>query len=204
MPSWRLENADDIAAANKYTFFKSPPEAIALVRPGDTVKLIFVFDSADPEAPHAERMWVLVDKVEADGRFLGRLDNAPAWIKDLQYGDEVAFDACHIINSPHDSDDNIVERYIKRCFVTQRILRDGAKVGYLYREEPDNDKDSGWRLTANDESDEYMDDADNIAFVSLGRVLSNDDSFIDLLDAPVGAAFARDMRTGAFVQLEDD
>jgi hypothetical protein len=204
MPSWRLDDADEIASANKYTFFKSTPEAIALVLPGEVVKLIFVFDSDDPDAPRAERMWVLVDKIEDGGRFLGRLDNDPAWIQDLKHGDQVAFEARHIINTQHDSDDNIVERYIKRCFVTQRILRDGARVSYLYREEPGNDKDSGWRFAANDESDEYMDDADNVAVVSIGRVLSEDDTFIDLLDAPAGAAFARDAQTGRFVRLPDE
>jgi hypothetical protein len=204
MPSWTLDDADEIAAAHKYTFFKSPPEAIALVRPGEVVKLIFVFDSDDPEAPRAERMWVLVDRIEAGGRFVGRLNNQPAWIRDLKPDDEVVFEARHIINTEHDSNDNLVERYIKRCFVTQRILSDGAKVGYLYREEPDNEDDSGWRFTANDESDEYMDDSKNIAFVSIGLVLSRDDSFIDLLDTPAGAAFARDTRTDTFVRLEGD
>jgi hypothetical protein len=203
MPSWKLENADEVVAAHKYTFFKSPRETIALVRPGELVKLIFTFDSEDPEAPRAERMWVIVDKIDAGGRFIGRLDNEPDWIKDLKLGDEVAFDARHIINTEHDSDDNIVERYIKRCYVTQRILKDGAKVGHLYREEPDNEKDSGWRFTANDETDEYMDDSKNVAFVSVGLVLSKDDSFIDLLDAPAGASFVRDPETQAFVPPSD-
>jgi len=203
MPSWTLENADDVAAQNKYTFFKSPREAIALVRPGDIVKLIFLFESSDPEAPRAERMWVIVERIDGDGRFFGRLDNQPRWIQDLKPDDGVAFDARHIINTPYDSDDNLVERYIKRCYVTQRVLRDGAKVGYLYREAPDRDDDSGWRFTAGDESDEYMDDADNAAYVSVGAVLSKDDSFIDLLDAPAGAAFQWDGRAKAFVPEGD-
>jgi hypothetical protein len=203
MSTWTLENADDVAAQNKYTFFKSPREAIALVRPGDIVKLIFMFESSDPEAPRAERMWVIVDRIDGDGRFCGRLDNQPRWIKDLKPGDDVAFDARHIINTQYDSDDNLVERYIKRCYVTQRVLRDGAKVGYLYREAPDQDNDSGWRFTAGDESDAYMDDADNAAYVSIGAVLSKDDSFIDLLDAPAGAAFQWDARAKAFVPEED-
>lgn len=203
MSTWKLENADEIAATNKYTFFKSPRETISLVQPGEIVKLIFVFDSENPEAPRAERMWVIVDHIYPNGRFVGRLDNEPQWIEDLKLGDEVAFDARHIINTEHDSDDNIVERYIKRCFVTQRILRDGAKVGYLYREEPDNESDSGWRFTANDESDDYMDNSENIAFVSIGLVLSKDDSFIDLLGAPAGASFVRDTRTQAFVPVVD-
>jgi hypothetical protein len=203
MPTWTLENADDVAAQNKYTFFKSPREAIALVRPGDIVKLIFLFESSDPEAPGAERMWVIVDRIDGDGRFFGRLDNQPRWIKDLNCGDDVAFGARHIINTPYDSDDNLVGRYIKRCYVTKRVLRDGAKVGYLYREAPDQDDDSGWRFTAGDESDEYMDDADNAAYVSVGRVLSKDDSFIDLLDAPIGTAFERDRDTMVFVRETD-
>ena len=203
MPSWMLEDADEVAAANKYTFFKSPRETIALVRPGEIVKLIFIFDSDDPDAPRAERMWVIVDQIQSDGRFIGRLDNSPHWIEDLKRGDEVVFDARHIINTEHDSDDNIVERYIKRCYVTQKVLREGARVGYLYREEPESEHDSGWGFTAGDESEEYMDDAKNIAFVSVGLVLSKDDSFIDLLDAPVGASFVRDAETGAFVPVSE-
>lgn len=62
---------------------------------------------------------------------------------------------------------------------------------------------SSTRSTAGDESEAYMDEADNVACVSIGRVLSNDDSFIDLLDAPIGAAFERDRDTMAFVREMD-
>ena len=203
-PSWRLENTDALAASNKYTFYKTPRDLIAKVKPGEVVKLIFKFESDDPEAPSGERMWVLVDAVESDGTFKGRLNNEPAWIKDLKLDDPLTFDASHIINTEHDDDDNIVERYIKRCFVTNRILEDGAKVGYLYREDPDEERDSGWRFTANDESDGYMGNTDNIRYVSLGLVLSFDDSFVHLLDEPSGSSFARDNRTGLFVRLKDD
>lgn len=203
MPSWTLEDADDIAAESKYTFFKLPRETIALVRPGEVVKLIFTFDSDDPQAPGAERMWVIVDRIEADERFTGRLDNQPRWIKDLDPGDQVTFEARHIINTEHDSHDNLVEKYSMRCFVTHRILRDRAKVGYLYREAPDYENDSGWRFTANDETDEYMDDSDNASYVALGRVLSLDDSFIELLYLPAGVSFVRDPDTQAFVPLPD-
>lgn len=131
MPSWELDDADAIAAAHKYTFYKPPAEIIAQVRPGETVKLIFVFESDDPEAPRAERMWVLVDAVNDDGSFAGRLDNQPQWIKDLQYGDAVRFDASHIINTEHDDDDNLVERYSKLCFVTNRLLKDDSFIALL-------------------------------------------------------------------------
>ena len=44
------------------------------------------------------------------------------------------------------------------CIATNRITVEGCKVGYCYREKPDGDWDSGWRFTAGDESDTYMDD----------------------------------------------
>lgn len=204
MSSWRLVNADVIAAENKYTFYKPSREVIAKVVAGEVVKLIFQFDSDDHDAPAAERMWVLVDEVKGEGQFKGRLNNEPMYIKDIKLDDPVDFDASHIINTEHDDDNNIVERYIKRCFVTKRVLNEGQRVGYLYREEPEEERDSGWRITSNTESGEYMDDADNLAYVSLGAVLSRDDSFIELLDKPAGSAFARNAETGQFVPVVDD
>jgi hypothetical protein len=204
MPSWHLENADQIAAENKYTFYKPSRDIILRVMPGEVVKLIFRFDSDDPQAPAAERMWVRVDEVIAGGRFRGRLDNEPRYIKDLKPDDPLEFEACHIINTEHDDNDNLVELYIKRCFVTKRVLDEGFSVGYLYREEPDREDDSGWRVTSNTESDEYMDDSANIAYVSLGAVLSRDDSFVDLLDHPAGSAFVRDIETGNYLPAEDE
>ena len=202
MPSWHLLDAADLAARHPYTFYKSPPEAIAQIRPGEVVKLIFAFHSDNPQAPAAERMWVLVDAIDAETHFTGKLDNMPGHIQDLKAKDPIVFEARHIINTEHDDDDNLVNRYALLCFVTKRVLEDGMPVGFLYREEPDNEDDSGWRFTANDESDDYMDDSANVALVSLGAVLSVDDRFVDLLDAPVGSAFGIDRATGRFVAVE--
>lgn len=80
--------------------------------------------------------------------------------------------------------------------MTRRVLDDGCPVGYLYREEPDDGEDSGWRITANDESEDYMDDAENLACVSLGVVLN--------LDEPEGAADVRNPETGQFEPCEDE
>lgn len=204
MPSWHLVDADELAAAHKYTFYKPSRDLIAKVVPGENVKLIFAFESEDPEAPGAERMWVLVDAIEADGRFRGRLDNDPTWIKDLRHLDPVDFEARHIIDTDHDDPDNLVRKYIKRCFVTNRILEDGQRVGYLYREAPDEEGDSGWRFTAGDESEAYMEDAENSRYVSLGAVLSKDDSVIELLDLSAGAAFVRNDETGQWDSVERD
>ena len=86
--------------------------------------------------------------------------------------------------------------------MTNNILHEGRQVGYLYREQPDQQDDSGWRFTAGDETDEYMDDANNASYVSLGAVLRQDDSILSLLDREVGVAFVRDDK-GDFVELDD-
>jgi hypothetical protein len=95
----------------------------------------------------------------------------------------------------------MTDKYIKRCFVTNNILYDGEPVGYLYREKPDRDNDSGWRLTAGYETDEYMDDASNFSYVSLGAVLRQDDSFVSLLKHEAGIAFVKDQK-GQFIEVE--
>ena len=43
------------------------------------------------------------------------------------------------------------------CIVSDRITKEGFKVGYMYREAPDEDNpDSGWRFLAGDEDEAYM------------------------------------------------
>lgn len=199
--SWELENAQKIADDYPYTFYKPSKEVVSQLKAGNQAKLIFEFESKDPEAPRAERMWVEITEVTQND-FSGYLDNDPAYIKDLKYKDPIKFNECHIIDT--DLDDpvpSITDKYIKRCFVTNNILYEGQLVGYLYREEPDKDDDSGWRFATGSESDEYMDDSNNISYVSLGAVLREDDSFVDLLEREEGVAFAKD-EEGNFVELD--
>lgn len=116
----------------------------------------------------------------------------------------MVFGKCHIINTEHDGPDNLVARYVRRCFVARRILDEGQRVGYLCCEEPDDEDDSGWRITANGESEAHMDDASNLAYVSLDAVLSRDDSFRELLDAAIGSAFVRAPGTNEFIAADAD
>jgi len=46
-------------------------------------------------------------------------------------------------------------------------------------------------MTAGDESDEYINEPDNLSFVSLGAVLRVDASIVGLLDTPAPCAFVR-------------
>lgn len=133
MASWHLVDAGRIAEDHKYTFYKASAEIIAKVAVGETVKLIFGIESDDPEAPAAERMWVIVDSIDGKGGFTGRLDNVPGYIKDIALNDRISFRDVHIINTQHDDEDSIVDRFLSRCFVTNRVVKEGERIGYLYR-----------------------------------------------------------------------
>lgn len=200
--TWWLSDAEKLADEFPYTFHRPSPEAISRLKPGDEAKLIFRFDSDDPDEPNAERMWVEINEI-SESIFRGVLDNDPVYIKDLSCGDLVEFEDKHVIQvSIDDPVPSRTDKYLARCFVTRRVLHEGHTIGYLYREKPDRDEDSGWRFMAGDESEEYMDDSDNIHLVSLGAVLREDDSVLALLGSPVGSAFERDSSTGNFVATD--
>lgn len=199
--SWTLGDAAARASENPYTFWKPSGELIARLGPGNFAKLIFEFASDDPEAPGAERMWVRITGRTGD-RFEGVLDNEPRYIRDLAPGAVVRFDPRHVIDSDlTDTVPDPTRAYRPRCIVSNRVLNDGAAVGYLYREAPDHDDDSGWRILAGDEDEAYVDDASNCRAVSLGAVLSVDDSIRDLLGTPAPCAFERNRESGAFVAV---
>ena len=59
-----------------------------------------------------------------------------------------------------------------------------CKVGYCYREKPDGGWDSGWRFTAGDESEAYMDDPNNAGIYKLNTICNDDPDIIPLLNTP--------------------
>lgn len=49
-------------------------------------------------------------------------------------------------------------------------MDEGGPIRYLYRETPDQEDDSGWRILAGDETDVYTAGKGNVQYVSLGAV----------------------------------
>jgi len=205
--SWKLTDSEQLSKEYKYTFYKPSREITKKLKVGNIVKLTFEFDSSNSEHPSAERMWVEITEINGE-KFKGKLDNHPFYLHELYAGDELVFEHKHIID--HDlemSEPNLVDKYYDRCFVTNKVLYDNAPINYIYREEPmekDEERDyidTGWRILSGDESDEYMDNSENISLVSLGAVLSKDDSFIELLESEIGTSFERN-ENGVFEKIE--
>lgn len=85
------------------------------------------------------------------------------------------------------------------CFATDRITVDGALVGYMYREHPKNDLDSGWRFFAGDENEGYTSDPEKLAMYSINTIANYDPRIISLLDEEAPVAFSWDERAKAFI-----
>ena len=88
------------------------------------------------------------------------------------------------------------------CIVSDRITREGFKVGYFYREAPaEGWPDSGWRFLAGNEDDTYMSDPRNHRVFAIQTVRDYDRDIIPYLRAEVGSAF---IRTGRDTIEADD
>jgi hypothetical protein len=89
------------------------------------------------------------------------------------------------------------------CIASDHITVNGRKVGYMYRDSPDNEIDSGWRFMSGKESQVFMDNPKNLEIYDVNTIANYDPEIIPLLSEPIGAAFERDHETGKFVEVTE-
>jgi len=87
------------------------------------------------------------------------------------------------------------------CYASDMITVEGYPVRFMYREEPDHETDSGWRFLSGYESDEYLDDPENLGIYDVNTVANYDPSIIPCLNAPIGSAFEKLPEQTSFVQV---
>lgn len=209
-----LEDPRPIAAEAPYTYFLPPAQELDALAKGDSVQLVFR-PVPEREKWGAERMWVTVTEVEGN-HLTGRLENQPDDMPFLHPGDTVAFERYQVIDiiwsEQRAEPPPVMPRaraFWERCIVDECVTKDCLRVHYLYRADPDlteegdADPDSGWRIWGDyRELTDAEIEARSRIYVALGRVLNVDDSWLHLIDAPVGSEFIRDWETGEFVPLE--
>lgn len=205
-----LDDPRPIAAEARYTYFLPQPETLAALAPGDLVKLVFRGAPASRQWD-AERMWVQVTEIGPDG-LVGRLDNDPSDMPQLKAGQTVRFQLWHVVDVDFADAQRapvVLEprQYWERCLVDDCVLYEGVPVGYLYREAPEDWEDdgkfpdSGWRIRGDFRgvAPEAL-EARTSSYVALGAVLNRDDSWLDLIDQPIGSAFDRDFERDVYVE----
>lgn len=87
------------------------------------------------------------------------------------------------------------------CYATDKIVVDGKKIGFMYREEPVNEYDSGWRFTAGEESTGYLNNPENGGVYRLNFICNYDTAITEFLYSPIGSSFTR--KGDTFVKVED-
>lgn len=197
---------------NKYTFFLPSSDRINAISNGDLVK---VWMRAIPprEKWDSERVWVRVLSASPD-LLMGTLESDPDDMPGLVRGAELHFPRTHVMDivfedaQVEDALPNVPRReYWGRCLVDQAVLDGELAVHLIWREQPslarvdDTFPDSGWRIRGDmrGSSDEQLQGRET-AYVALGAVLNRDDSWIDLIDEPIGVTFEMDFESGLFVR----
>lgn len=87
------------------------------------------------------------------------------------------------------------------ALVTDHVTVDGMKIGYMYRDEPEDNDDSGWRFLSGTENQKYMDDPKNAGWYEVNTVANYDKAIIPYLDAAFGTEWERVEGTDEFRQI---
>ena len=77
------------------------------------------------------------------------------------------------------------------CISSDKITIDGLQIGYMYRENPSNESDSGWRFFAGNEEEEYTNNANNFGIFDLNTICNYDRTIIPYLNSEIGASFEK-------------
>lgn len=89
------------------------------------------------------------------------------------------------------------------CMATDKITVEGMPVGFMYRERPSEDWDTGWRFFSGTEEQEYVDDPDNSMVYNVNVIANYDSAIIPYLKMPFGTELERVEGTDKFVPLSD-
>lgn len=200
--SWYLEDVTAAAAANPRSFFIPDESERCSLQRGDVVRLHFVLVVANEGDPRAERMWVEIESVTSGG-YRGRLTNRPGFIHDLELGDQVEFGPQHVARV------NIGPGHPKwlECgeldlLVSAQILDEQACAGYAYREEPDSERDSGWRVLTGHETTEFLDEPANCRRVNVAWFVDFEPSLLSVFGEAAPAEFTRTGSDAGWVRHE--
>ena len=77
------------------------------------------------------------------------------------------------------------------ALASKQLVKDRMTVRFMYRETPDNVYDSGWRFFSGFESDEYVNNPNNIGIYDISTIIEIDPDIVPFLDMPAGSVFER-------------
>lgn len=112
---------------------------------------------------------------------------------DLHYGlvgGEIEVTFCELI-SKDDKEFGFV-------LAPKQLVKEKRMVRFMYREESDNPQDSGWRFFSGDETDDFVNNPDNIGIYDIKTIIEIDKAIVPYLDSPYGSVYEREEITNEF------
>ena len=77
------------------------------------------------------------------------------------------------------------------CIASDYITTQQEPIGYMYREEPEDIYDSGWRFLSGKETEDYVNNAENFGLYEVNTIANYDRSIIPYLNYPIGSELCR-------------
>lgn len=77
------------------------------------------------------------------------------------------------------------------CIVSNKITVEGEKIGYMYREKPSNEVDTGWRFFSGNEDDDYTNNPDNFNVFDINTICNYDDTIIPYLNSEINISYEK-------------
>lgn len=184
---WGLLDAESQHTAFPDTFPIPSAEERGALRTGDLVKLVFVLDPPPDDGPNAERMWVEVRTAQADGSYDGWLTNKPVVISSLEASALVAFEPRHVAGIALRRDEVTFDVGLK-AVVSKRALELKGPPGWAGFDEPLDERDSGWSVTAGNEPADYFtgDSAATTVVQTLGELVQRFPALVEVFQAGEG------------------
>ncbi len=186
-PDWGLLDAEAQHSAFPDTFPIPTRAERRALRTGDMVKLVFVLDPPPPSGANAERMWVEVRTAHADRSFDGWLTNQPLVITSLEPSALVAFEPRHVAGIALRTEEVSFDVALK-AVVSRRALKLLGPPGWAGFDDPLDESDSGWTVTAGDEpADHFEGEPGRVTtIVSLGELVQRYPALVEVFQAGEG------------------
>lgn len=85
-----------------------------------------------------------------------------------------------------------------------KITDEGMKVGFMYREDPEDEFDTGWRFYSGTEDDAYVENPNNFMVYDVNTIANYDRFIVPMLKKPIGSEWERIEGTNKFQLLEEE
>lgn len=124
-------------------------------------------------------------------------DNNRIWDDDIRKldtdstPDKKSVDAFLALREDFKPSIELKELYSKTVIVSKKVREGGWKICYGMRDEPTNERDSGWYFGVGNEDNDYFNDPNNMELWSVNSALMFDGALSEFITAPYGTAIVR-------------